>query len=254
LLTNDLTDIGRAFTELPRLGSPEADLVAGADQRVTLRGTLTLDDQPLVGGVVNGWVVTDGLPRPCSYGFASPLASENGHYELTFAADAETLGCGKAGARVVFTLYSYVHGKHLISRDELDWPAQPGVVTFDASFSTENPNAARFEGSQAQIFGTGVFGVVLDANGGKMPPGTRIEAYIGDTLCARYALPVVAMGPVAPSEEAGAYGLNVAGPAMVPGCAEGETITIRVDGQPVPQTAKHSLDPAGYELDLTVGE
>lgn len=45
----DLRGLATAFTLTPRVGTPEAERVVGASQRVTLSGRLTLDGQPLQG-------------------------------------------------------------------------------------------------------------------------------------------------------------------------------------------------------------
>jgi hypothetical protein len=90
-------------------------------------------------------------------------------------------------------------------------------------------------------------GLLYDANGVSLPAGTVIEAYIGETLCGvtslRYA-----------DATEGYYTLIVAGPELVPACAEGAEITFRLDGAPAAQTAVNDLNAsaeAEREINLT---
>ena len=84
-----------------------------------------------------------------------------------------------------------------------------------------------------------------------MPPGTLVEAYIGDTRCGAYALPVVVMS-AAPSDEAATYLLHVSGPQLVPGCRRDAPISFRVNGKPAAQTGKNTPAFFSQELDLQV--
>ncbi len=88
VLTDDLRTLGEKFTVMPRHGSPEADGVPGAADRVTLRGNLTLDGVPFSAGFLGAAVRRDGLTAACQYNLAQVVA---GQYELTVMADAEDI-------------------------------------------------------------------------------------------------------------------------------------------------------------------
>jgi hypothetical protein len=94
-------------------------------------------------------------------------------------------------------------------------------------------------------------GSIVDASGERLPPGTVIEAYIGDTLCGATSLPRTVMALGDPST----YYLPVVGPASVPGCDERGTIAFRVNGDLVAQTGINDFDgrfEGDHFLDMTV--
>jgi hypothetical protein len=238
LVSGDLRDVGREFTLAPRFGSPEADEVPGAAERVTLRGALTLDGQPAGSGYV--WVVvrTGGLMRYCS--LAPFVTGADGQYAVAVASEREAHGCGKPGAELYIDLYMPSRGRPYWSRTVVPWPAE-GELVFDAEVAE----------SGAYLPNTMFRGSVIDASGQRLPPGTVIEAYIGDTLCGATSLPwtVMALG------DPNTYYLPVVGPASVPGCHERGTITFRVNGEVVPQTGINDFDgrfEGNHVLDLSV--
>jgi hypothetical protein len=250
LLADDLTDLGRDFTVLPMFQSVEADAVPGANRRLTLGGTFTLDGEPLAGADTWVEVMKDGLVRTCSYWAWFPT---DGQYYHEVAADAETAGCGQDGARAYFIMYSWDRRQYYVAQEALDWPSGPNPqVMFDASFSSDDPVGAGVGATVEDFLGALYRGVVLDAAGEPMPPDTLVEAYVGDTRCGAYALPVVSMDTG--GSEAASYYLRVSGPELIPACTRGEPVEFRVNGEPVPQTGVNTVEYFATELDLQLKE
>jgi hypothetical protein len=83
-------------------------------------------------------------------------------------------------------------------------------------------------------------GEVYDDDGQRVPPGSRVEAYVGETLCG-----------VASVRWSDFYILTVAGPDSLPGCVASRTITFRVDGESTSETATNSPEQSTH-LDLTL--
>ncbi|MBI4172889.1 MAG: hypothetical protein HY511_09000, partial [Actinobacteria bacterium] len=72
-------------------------------------------------------------------------------------------------------------------------------------------------------------GELLGRDGRPLPPGTRLEAYVGNVLCG-----------VASSRRTGnfsGYSLNVVGPEAVDGCSRGGTLSFRINGRRAAETA-----------------
>lgn len=225
--------VGRRFTLAPRLGADAAGRVTGADQRLTITGAATLDGQPLNSGSV--WVeVVDhaGLRQACSFP-AEPIV--DGRYQVTVAGEAEVNGCGAPGHQI--RLVTWQEGQTLVSRLE-DWPSD-NSLELAADFSSE-----REAPSEEAV--TIVVGSVLDASGGSLPPGTVVEAYVGDVLCAIGALPPVVMTSSSPDQ----YSLRIVGPDAVTGCGKDAVVTFRIDGQTVAQTVTNLLDNQKQRVDL----
>ena len=248
LLAGDLMDLGRAFTVLPYVQTAEADAVPGAGQRLTLGGMLTFDGEPLVGADTWVEVVKDGIMRTCSYWSWKP---SDGQYYHEVAADAETAGCGQDGARAYMIMYSFDRRRYYVAREALEWPVTTQLM-FDASFSSDDPVGAGVGATVEDFLGARYRGVVLDAAGEPMPPGTLIEAFIGDTRCGAYALPVVSMDTG--GTESASYWLGVSGPELLPACTRGAPVTFRVNGETVPQAGVNTVEFFAEELDLRLEE
>jgi hypothetical protein len=231
VLTRDLRKLDRTFELNPRPGTPEAKTVPGAHDRVVVRGSLTLDGAPFDARFLGAVVRRNGLITPCQ----STLPSvEGGRYEITVVADAEQSGCGVQGAEIL--LWTNVQNQTLYSREAVAWPGNGGTTSFDASFSPSAPNGAappRLE----------VGGEVFERDGRHLPPGTRIEAYVGNTRCG--------VATVRRTGSFSGYSLDVVGPDSVPGCDRGATLTFRINGRPAANTAVN--EPGrGSSLDLTL--
>lgn len=238
----DLTGAGKTFTLAPRVGDEGADDVPGADQRVTLSGTLTLDGERLPeGAFVWAMVVKDGMIQPCSYRWPWIYS---GQYEMPVAADAEALGCGAQGAKVILAYFK--EGERYLSVDAFDWPAGGGVAQFDGVFSTAHPTGASNASSVDDFFGTGMYGIAVGPDHQTLPAGTEIEAYIGDTVCGAYAVPPLPMVFM----DQGHYELQVVGPDAKPGCERNAPITFRINGTVIRETATNDLPENGYQLIL----
>lgn len=234
VLVDDLRRLGARFTLMPRPGSPEADAVPGAADRVTLRGTLTLDGVPFSAGFLGAVVRRDGLTAACQYSLAQVVA---GQYELTVMADAESRGCGAPGAEIL--LWTSARGPIRYSSDTLRWPADGTTTTFDARFSVSAP-----DGASTPV--TEFSGEVFGRDGEHLLGGTVVEAYVGDVLCG--------VGSVRRVGSFAGYILAVAGPASVPGCTQDAALTFRIDGQPASQAAPNDLGRGQnyHQLDLVV--
>jgi len=217
--------------------SVAADLtsVPGADERVTLRGTLTLDGAPLEAQFLGVRVIRSGLAAACQ---STIPAVTQGRYEIKVVADAEGRGCGAPGAELL--LWVYAKGAFIFSNQTTLWPGSGATATFDTSFSSD----AR-EGASKPV--TEFKGHLFDRDGSNLPGGTAIGASVGDVLCGVTSLRYG-------DGFEGYYTLIVAGPESVSGCVEGARLTFRLNGKPAAETALNDLGRGseGHELNLTV--
>ncbi len=231
VLVDDLRELGGTFELTPRPGSPEADAVPGARDRAVIRGNLTLDGAPFDARFLGANVRKDGLIAACQYTLPSV---EDGRYEITVHAEAAVSGCGGPGAEVL--LWTFAAKQTLYSGDWLPWPGNGGTASFNTGFSTAAPEGARPPVSE-------FVGEVYSGEGDHVPPGTRIEAYVGAVLCG-----------VASTRRTGnfaGYILAVVGPDSVAGCEPDATLTFRVDGRRAVNTAVNKLRRGnGGRLDL----
>ena len=76
-------------------------------------------------------------------------------------------------------------------------------------------------------------GEVFDTTGNHVRLGTRIEAYVGTTLCGRSSTRL--------TDDYNGYSLDVSGPDAVPGCATNAAITFKVDGVRARQQARNDF-------------
>jgi pimeloyl-ACP methyl ester carboxylesterase len=230
VLVGDLRTLRRTFELSPRPGTPEADRVRGARDRVVVRGSLRLDGAPFDARWLGAVVRRGGLTTPCQYTLA-PVT--NGRYEITVLADAESTGCGAPGAEIL--LWTFARDRKLYTGAAVRWPGNGRATSFDSSFSTAAPHGAAPLTSDFS-------GEVFRRGGRHVPPGTRIEAYVGDTRCG--------VASVRRTGNFAGYILAVAGPDSVAGCAAGATLTFRINGRPALETAVN--EPGrGMPLDLT---
>jgi pimeloyl-ACP methyl ester carboxylesterase len=237
-LLGDVSNAGAKFTRSPRLGSDAASRVPGADQRVTLGGTVTLDGQPVDDGFMWAMVSTNGLIRPCSF---QRVVIDAGRYRLTVASDAETPGCGAPGTRITLGIFT---DDRFLSEQTFAWPSTPGDATFDVTFSRAHPPGAA--SSNEAVFGTHFSGMLLDAKSEPLGPGTAVDAYIGSTRCGAFSVPPVKMI----FDDTQGYTMNVASPDAVPGCTKGATISFHVNGKDTGLTGVNDLIERDNPLDL----
>jgi hypothetical protein len=190
--------------------------------RIAVRGQATLDGAPLDAEFLGAVVRRDGLITPCQADIPSVTG---GRYEIKVLARSAGSGCGRRGAEV--SLWTYLGETKLYSTSAVAWPRRGKVANFDAQFATAVPN-----GDVPAV--TELSGEVFDRNGRRLPPGTRVEAYIGATRCG-----------VASVRRAGdnftGYILSVVGPDSTSGCAEGAQITFRINGRPAAETTLNRL-------------
>jgi hypothetical protein len=173
----------------------------------------------------------EGLVTPCQ--FTLPPVAQ-GNYEITVLADRESFGCGVPGAEIL--LWTFVNEKIVYSSNAVTWPGNGGTGTFDATFSMSTP--------EGDVPATTQFnGELFARDGTKLPPGARVEAFVGSTRCG-----------IASTRRGGSfsgYVLAVVGPRSIPGCTAGAKLTFRVNGKPAVETSVNDPTGRGEALDLT---
>ena len=230
VLVNDLRRLGGAFELNPRPGTPEGDAVPGAHDRVVLRGRLTLDGAPFDATYLGAVVRRAGLITPCQHTLP---AVTNGMYEITVRGDAEASGCGAPGADILLWTFT---DKQLYSREAVPWPGNGRTTNVDATFSTSATRGATAPTSDFS-------GEVVRRDGSQLPGGTRIEAYVGNTICG--------IASVQRTGNYSGYSLDVVGPDSVAGCKLGATLTFRINGRPAVDTTVNQT-PARGSFDLSL--
>jgi pimeloyl-ACP methyl ester carboxylesterase len=234
VLTADLAAPRPSFEINPRAGTPEAETVAGAADRVVLRGTATVDGAPLDARFFGAEVVRDGRTAHCQLELTSVAG---GAFEVTVSAASEAAGCGAPGTGIV--PWTYVGTGDLTQLHALapvPWPGEETSVTAAVAFSTATP-----DGVTPPV--ASFTGEALDASGRYVRPGTRVEAFIGDVRCG--------LTSTSRTGSFSGYSLAVAGPAAVPGCTSGAPVSFRVNGRRAAQTAPNDAGGRGVTLDLT---
>jgi len=199
--------------------------------RIEVRGRAAFDGAPFDAPYLGAVVVRHGLVTPCQ----SELPPvRDGRFAITVYGKAESAGCGVQGAKVF--LWTFVQEQIVFSSDSVSWPKRGHTARVQPTFSIAAPN-----GGVGPI--VGFAGEVFDGQHVRQPPGLRVEAYIGTTRCA-----------VATTRRADSFigfSIDVVGPDAIPGCTLGATITFRVDGKQVAETA---INAPGREdsLNLTL--
>ena len=197
---------------------------------MSLTGDARLDGRPANRPFIGAVVVYQGLVTPCNVTIPAIVA---GRFALDVYNDTGSAGCGRPGARVV--LWTYVGAQQLFAIKALDWPTSP-TANVAVDFSTADPAGAAphpFELS----------GEAHRADGSPVSVGTRVEAFVGATLC----------GVASVRSEPGfdGYILHVVGPDSIAGCRKGATITFRVGGTQANQRIRNGGTPP-RQFDLTV--
>jgi hypothetical protein len=231
VMVSDLRKLDHTFELSPRPGTPEANTVPGADERVVVSGNLTLDGRPFDAQFLGAVVRRQGLVTPCQYTLP-PV--KQGLAAITVLSNTESFGCGAPGSEI--SLWTFVDHKTLYTTTGVPWPGQGRTATFDAQFSMSTPNGdvpptAQFNGE------------LFAHDGAKLAQGSRVEAYVGTTRCG-----------IASTRRAGSfagYVLAVVGPESIPGCTRGATLTFRVNGRPAVETSVNDVSINGHSLDLT---
>jgi hypothetical protein len=202
-----------------------------AVERVVVRGHATLDGEPFDGQFLGAAVRDDGLVTPCQY---SLPRVENGLYVIEVMSAAMASGCGVPGSEIL--LWTFSAETQYFSTDAVPWPADGRPTTFDARFTTTAPNGAAPPRTEFA-------GRVFDHDGRTLPDGTRVEAYVGDTLCG--------VASVRTSGDFTGFSMSVVGSESVSGCEDGGTVMFRVDGRQAITTAVNDFRSVP-SLDLTL--
>ena len=197
--------------------------------RVEVRGRGTLDGAPFDAPYIGAVVVRRGLVTPCQTELP-PV--RGGRFAVTLYGRAESAGCGVPGAEVY--LWTFVQEQIVYSAESVEWPERGHTARFRPTFSVAQPT-----GGAGPI--VGFAGEIFDQAGVRQPAGARVEAFIGTTRCA--------VASTRELEDFVGFSLDVVGPDAIPGCTAGATISFRVDGEPVPETA---LNAPGQEEDLNL--
>ena len=203
----------------------------GSDDRIVVRGRATLDGVPFDAPYLGAVVERQGLVTPCQRTLPEVRA---GRYVINVYARTEATGCGTPGAEVF--LWTFVQGQIVYSRESVPWPGRGATARFLPTFSSADPDG----GVGPTV---GFAGEVFDVYGRRLPPGTRVEAYIGTTRCA--------VASIRRTGNFTGFSIDVVGPESVPGCGRGATINFRVDGRRAVETAVN--EPGlGASLDLSL--
>jgi hypothetical protein len=193
--------------------------------RITVRGTATLDGAPLDAEFLGAVVGRNGMTTPCQSGIPGVT---RGRYVITVLGERAGRGCGRRGAEVL--LWTYVGDTKLYSTTALRWPGRGNSARFNPQFSSATPN-----GAAPPV--TELSGEVFDQNGRRLPPGTRVDAYIETTRCG--------VASVRRAESFVGYVLSVVGPDSISGCAQGAEITFKINGRPANETSLNHLEGGG---------
>jgi hypothetical protein len=182
-----------------------------AEDRVVVRGRATLDGAPFDAPYLGAAVKRNGLVTPCQRALPPVRA---GRFTITVRARAEARGCGAAGSRIF--LWTFVQDQIAYSNQSVRWPGNGKRARFDPAFSISTPN-----GGVGPI--VGFAGEIFDSANRRLPPGTHVEAHIGETLCA--------VATTRRIQDFIGFSIDVVGPDSIPGCEIGGTITFRVEGR-----------------------
>lgn len=212
-------------------GQPQPAASSGSMEDVFVTGRATLDGAAFDSRFLGAVVLDHGLVTPCQYSVQYVF---HGRYDITVLGQSEASGCGRPGNRIA--LWVSANDRILYSTNTLDWPSRRGKTTFAATYSSRSPNGAvpplaEFQGS------------LLKRGGQALPPGTRVEAFVGATRCG--------VASVRRTFDFTGYILAVVGPESIPGCTRGAVLTFRINGRPALPTNMVNTPPGRQEsLDL----
>jgi hypothetical protein len=216
----------RATTSAPRQEP-------GTSDRAIVRGRALLDGKPFDSRWVGAVVLSDGLVTPCQ---STLPPVKDGRYSVPVFADVESSGCGAPGSQI--GLWTFAHDKVLYSTDTVAWPGNGRTTTFAPRYSSAAPGGATPE--LAQFTGT-----AASADHEQLPPGTRVEAYVGQTRCG--------VASVRTTDAFTGYILAVVGPDSIAGCTRGAALSFRVNGRPASHAPAVNTPPGQRDsLDRTL--
>jgi hypothetical protein len=194
---------------------------ARSTDRITVRGTATLDGSPLNAEFLGAVVRRDGMITPCQSGIPGVT---RGRFVITVLGERAGSGCGQRGAEVL--LWTFAGETKVYSTTSLPWPPRARGAHFDAEFSTAMPS-----GDAPPI--TELSGEAFAPDGRRLPPGTRVEAYIGNVRCG--------VASVRQAEDFTGYILSVVGPESIGGCTRDAQIAFTINGRPATETSVNHL-------------
>ena len=128
-----------------------------------------------------------------------------------------------------------LHQLRAHSTNAVPWPANGTTTTVDDPFSTAAPQGA--------VRGVSQFVGEILVDGRYVPPGTRVEAFVGLVRCG--------LTSTRRTGNFSGYTLDVAGPDSVTGCTPGAPLAFRVDGRPAVPTAPNDIGQLRSPFDLT---
>lgn len=192
---------------------------------IVLRGNATLDGAAFDADFLGAVVRRDRLVTACQ---AQIPPIFHGRFEIGVLTERAALGCGARGSDVL--LWTFVQGKKMYTTLPFAWPPDSADLNIKhIEFSTSEPNGAALPVTE-------LAGEVSDARGNRLPAGTRVEAYVGTTLCGMASVRVAGGTFIG-------YILNVVGPDSVAGCDRDAPINFRINGQPAKETYRNTLQP-----------
>jgi hypothetical protein len=180
---------------------------------VVAYGTARLDGRRFDARWIGAVVRRDALVTPCQ---ADLPRIRNGHFGVTVFGAGQA-GCGGPGTSVRFWTN---RGEQIFNDRWVPWSRLDRAVAL--RFSSADPDGGM--PSRTEISGR-----AFDAQGRRVPLGTRIEARVGSTTCG--------VASVRAGGGFRGYVMNIAGPDSVPACASGATITFRIGTTPAVETA-----------------
>ena len=184
-------------------------------------GTARLDGRTFGARWIGAVVRRDDLITPCQ---AELPRVRNGRFGVTVFGAAQA-GCGGPGTSVRFWTY---RREQLFNDRWVPWSRLDDALTL--RFSTVDPDSGM--PSRTEISGR-----AFDAQGRRVPLGTRIEARVGSTTCG--------VASVRAGGGFRGYIMNVVGPDSIPACTDGATITFLIGGTPARQTATNGQSISG---------
>jgi hypothetical protein len=184
-------------------------------------GTARLDGRRFDARWIGAVVRRDALITPCQ---AELSRIRDGRFGVTVFGAGQA-GCGGPGTSVRFWTF---RDEQIFNDRWVPWSRLAAPVAL--RFSTADPDA----GVPVR---TELSGRVFDADGRRVPLGTRIEAHIGATTCG--------VASVRAGGGFRGYIMNVVGPDAIPACVAGATISFLVGEQPAVETAVNGRSERG---------
>jgi hypothetical protein len=230
-------DGGDDAAQSPTTAATTTAVTPNAERAATARigGRALLDEFPLESEFLGVRVRRDGLVAACQDEIVSPTS---GQYNVGVFSEADEPGCGAPGAEII--LWASVGDQLVYSQETFPWPGDGVATTFDATFSTTDPDGANLPATE-------FVGGVTNADGSSPELGTMVEAHVDGVLCGRSS--------VKDYEEFIGFTIAVVGPDSVDGCTANGTIIFTVGGVEANETSVNDFAAgrdARIRFDLTL--